>query len=212
MPPAWCIWAVVLFAGGVLILLNIIRNREEIRRRQTSPREAGDDPSSRREPPATDLDRFLREVHRRRRTAQEEGAPRRESPPPVREPRPAPQPFSRMSAPPPRRPLRSEDRPPSRRPSAPPIQTEVIPLVIPVDDPGPGTQRRLAAQGMPVEFPPSQAAPPSSPSTAATIRATSQRRAAIVALLGNPQALRNAIILREIFDPPLCKRHGRTGF
>ena len=212
MPQPWCFWAVLLFAGGVLVLLNIIRNREEIRRRQTSPREAGDDPPVRREPPATDLDRFLREGHRRRRTAQEEGAPRREPPPLVREPRPALPPFSRTSAPPPRRPSPSEDRPPSRRPSAPPIQTEVIPLVIPVDDPGPGSKRRLAAQGTPLAFPPSQAAPPGSPSTEATIRATGQRRAAIVALLGTPQALRNAIILREVFDPPLCKRHGRTGF
>ena len=212
MPQPWCFWAVLLFAGGVLILLNIIRNREVIRRQQGSPREAGDEPPSRREQPTTDLDRFLREVHRRRRTAQEEGAPGREPPPLVREPRPAAQPFSRTSAPPPRRPSRSEDRLPSRRPSATPIQTDVIPVVIPVDDPGPGTKKRLAAQASAVEFPASAAAPPGSPSVAATLRAAGQRRAAIVALLGNPQALRNAIILREIFDPPLCKRHGRMAF
>src|ERR1700736_2238034 len=76
------IWAILLTAAGVFILLNLLRTKEESRRRgppQGGAPVAEDNPQARREPPMTDLDRFLQEVHRRRVAAEGE-EPREDRP------------------------------------------------------------------------------------------------------------------------------------
>jgi hypothetical protein len=63
------------------------------------------------------------------------------------------------------------------------VAQPVIPVVIPVAPPAP-TPPRVSSR------------------RAAAIHVSPQ----LASLLGSPEALRTAIILREIFDPPLCKR------
>jgi hypothetical protein len=214
--PGWPVMTILLIAAGTFILLNLLRSREETRRPRPpvrgGARSESEDPQERRQPPLTDLDRFLQEVHRRR-TAEEADAkaeppPRRTDPEQVSPRRSMPEPVARVSLPPTRRSPRSGDRPTSRRSGAPTAREEVIPLAVAVEE----TTARSRAQSGPE---PSATAFPSSPPPIPTVRAVQSVAApgakgrqdkSFLAFLSSRQSLRNAVILREIFDPPLCKR------
>src|SRR5260370_39100226 len=102
------IYIVILAAAG-LFLSNIFRGDKEA---QNSKRTG---PASRARPPEGDVDRFLEEINRRRREANERRAARgdlpAQPPPPLRRPEP-------RRPEPPRRNLPSESRP-ARVPQAP---------------------------------------------------------------------------------------------
>jgi hypothetical protein len=215
MPP-WPIWTILLIAAGTFILLNLLRSREETRRqrppvRGASPSDA-DDSQSRKQAPVTDLDRFLQEVHRRRTS---EGA-EIVAVTPARRPTPergstrssAQDPATRAALPPSRRSLRSGERIPSRRSGASEAQAEAIPLAIAVEEP-------TSRSRVPPVLEPTGTAFPGSPPPPAAVKAVqsvaapgSRKRqdSSFLAYLSSRQSLRNVVILREIFDPPLCKR------
>ena len=82
--------------------------------------------------------------------------------------------------------MRAEQKPPA----APPVV--LLPAAVPV----------VVEAVVPAPAPP----PPRTPPAPAARRTVKPLPASLAALLESPAALRNAIILREIFDPPLCKR------
>jgi hypothetical protein len=198
--------AILLTAAGAFILLNLLRSKEEARRRrpvQGSAREQDDNPERKRQAPVTDLDRFLQEVHRRRRQAEGEEATPQPRVEPVIVVRPPARP-DRVGPIPGRRPARSRERQPARRSDA--AAFEAIPVAIAVEEP------RSAARSGPepsaTVFP---ASPPALPAVRAVqsveaSRSGARRGKSFFALLNSRQALRDAIVLREILGPPLCKR------
>jgi hypothetical protein len=171
---------------GIWFLINLIRKADE-ERRSREKAAAGDRPAPRpRRPPPEDIDRFLEEVNRRRRQSTER-RPGTEGPrpvvavpapaPPVR-PRPSPRPQPTRQ-PPPRQPAPAV----AEVVVAVPAEIPVIPAPQWAPPPGPGTPQPAAGEGK------AKAAPVS-----------------LGMLLRAPQNLRNAILLREILDPPLCRR------
>jgi hypothetical protein len=207
-------WAIPLTALGVFIILNLLRNKEEARRRRPPLRESrpedADEPSGRRQEPVTDFDRYLQDFQRRRR-ATERGEQRPRLQPPVRRdqtaqsrPRRANTASSRPSAP-----RASVDAPLARQSTARPLQTDVIPYALPVNEP----TSLLPAALAPIPVTPATAFPviPTAPPVARGAGTTSMLRPGVAqgsfkALLQSRQNLRSAIILREILDPPLSKR------
>jgi hypothetical protein len=197
--PGWPVMTILLIAAGTFILLNLLRNREETRRQRPPMRDGirneADDPRPRREPPLTDLDRFLQEVHRRRTSESAEAKPE-----PPRRPVPAPRVAPSAS----RRSSRAGERATSRSSA----REEVIPLAIAVDTPA----DRPRNQGVPepgvIAFPGSPVAPPTV-TTIQRVGATGVKKrqdTSFLRFLSSRSSLRDAVILREIFDPPLCKR------
>jgi hypothetical protein len=187
---------------AVWILGSLMRGGMEERQRQQGRPNANNGPDRARpapQRPANDLESFLREVHRRRQTAEPpppeperaESRPKpRPAPPPRRQPRPAPPPATR--------------RPEPRRNVDEPVAVEVVrvqelpPAVLPV--PPSAAFPAVAEVVVPFAAAP-LAAPPPAPRPA-----VKRPPPALAGLLDSPAALRKAIILREIFDPPLCKR------
>jgi hypothetical protein len=214
--PNWPVMTILLIAAGTFILLNLLRSREESRRQRPpvrgGARSESEDPQGRRQPPLTDLDRFLQEVHRRRTAegaeADVEPPPRRPDPERVSPRRSVPEPAARVSLPPSRRSPRSGERASTRRSGAPTAREEVIPLAVAVEE----TTARSRAQSGPE---PSATAFPGSPPPLPSVKAVQSvagpasrgmQDKSYLAFLSSRQSLRNAVILREIFDPPLCKR------
>jgi hypothetical protein len=218
MPP-WPIWTILLIAAGTFILLNLLRSRDEIRR-QRPPMRGGspsdtDESQSRKQAPVTDLDRFLQEVHRRRSTEGAEIAAeppaRRSIPERVSTRSATPDPAARAALPPSRRSPRSGDRIPSRRSGTSEAQVEAIPLAIAVEEPTGRSRAQSGPEPSATVFPGS---PPPLPSvkavqSVAAVGSKGKQDKSFLALLSTRQSLRNAVILREIFDPPLCKRTSR---
>jgi hypothetical protein len=211
--PQWGIWTILLIAAGTFILLNLLRSREELRRQRPlsrggSSRDA-EGSEARKQPPLTDLDRFLQEVHRRRNADETESAPK----PAVRQPASG-RTGNRSSAPQPavpvgRRSPRAGERTPSRRPSASRAQEEVIPLAIAVEEPAGRGKVRSVPEPAAAAFPSSPPPPPAvllSAKPAVVSVSGKQQDRTFLAFLSSRQSLRDAVILREIFDPPLCKR------
>jgi hypothetical protein len=215
--PGWPVMTILLIAAGTFVLLNLLRNREEIRRQRPpvrgDAREEGDDPQTRRQPPLTDLDRFLQEVHRRRQTGEAPEAmvelPQRPSESERVRPRPpVAEPVGRVARVPGRRSPRTGEKPSSRGSGASARQQEVIPLAIAVQEPASRSQVQFGTETSATVF-------LSSPPPVAAVRAVQSVEApgakarpnkSFLALLSSRQALRDVMILREIFDPPLCKR------
>ncbi len=189
---------IVILAAAVLFLSNIFRGDKEA---QNSKRTG---PANRARPPEGDVDRFLEEINRRRREANERRAAKSDlpaqPPPPLRRPEP-------RRPEPPRRSLPSESRP-ARVPQAPvpKVQTPSVlkkapPVVLPVSP-------VVAAPVVVAEVKP----PPLSPAPAAakvTSRAPSPAVARLLPLLHSRQTLRAAILLQEILGPPLAHRRKR---
>jgi len=227
-------WVVPLLAVGFWIIGTLLRNSSSAARdkdtqeaNRGAPQRPGQQrpgqpdrplgPPRRPQQSSADLDRFLQEVSRRKQGA---AAP----PPPEVVVRPAEQP---------RRPTASRPAPTSRpapaRPAAPPrpaaprskkpptgrpLVVEPLPVleVVPVpEEPTSTAPREQWAE-------PVQAAvvtgttigagltQPTFAAEAGTPRAVPPRLAQILGLLKTPQQLRAAMVLREVLDPPLCKR------
>jgi hypothetical protein len=174
-----------------------------------------------------DLDKFLQEIQRRRRAADERDRPPQAEPQPQAErppqktidrpplsadpgPRPRPpqppRPAVVPAQPPRRRPTRSvPDQPPAARP-VPEQRRPRVGAEPPLDVlPGP-------AAAVPVAVVVAEVAPPPEPTFPPTTRARQQSAALVqlAALLGSPQSLRAAIMLQEVLGPPVCQR-GRNG-
>jgi len=205
----WQIWIILLIAAGTFILLNLLRSREEARRQppraRNSARRASDESEGGRQEPITDLDRFLREVHSRRSAAGAE--PPAARPAPERPRKSSPLPTGRVAPPPKRRSGRPEERSTTRRSNVSETPLEAIPVAIAVEVPVRAEPQPSTPNPYVVGFPGASPMPPA-PSTAGPIAASMSRpgQGAFVGLLSSRQSLRDVMILREIFDPPLCKR------
>ncbi len=210
----WEVLIVPLIALGVWILGTLFRTEEDERAKQ---RRRGTFEGGARVPPrrpVTDLDRFLEEARRRRETA-EKGLG--SSPPIIERPPRVGRPLLPQERPP-----REVPRRPRPAPSGPPRQPVVeIPVTVPV--------------ARPVLSPPSEAVPPPAVVVATAVRveaipapvaavaapeepsqvtpspargpAMSPILTQVAALLRSPQTAGAALVLREIFDQPLCRRH-----
>jgi hypothetical protein len=226
----WEVLIVPLIALGVWILGTLFRNEEDERARQ---RRRGNLEGGVRVPPrrpVTDLDRFLEEA-RRRREAAERGrggsppAAATEAPPRATRPPWSPERPAREG---PRRPRPSPPTAPPRRPAA------EVPVAIPVPRPA-APQPAAPAQAEVVRVVRVEAAPVAAMPTAESVRRADSPPPAppappqptpatphpsrgqamtpiltqVVALLRSPQAAGTALVLREIFDQPRCRRSHR---
>jgi hypothetical protein len=222
----WVKWAIPLIVVSVWILANLARIPREQPRlppRRPQPPE-GDEPPVRPRQPITDVDQFLAEVQRRRRQA------------PPEQPPPSPPPEWR---PPERRRISPTDVPVETRtpplavvPVDVPIPVLPVAEVLPVEarprPQPPESMRRAAPEVRPgppsrrlvdnTEFPglaPDAAQPtlaPTAPVGSAQVVARApltQSATEVMAMLRDPRSIRVAFLLREILEPPLCRRGPR---
>jgi hypothetical protein len=196
---------VILLVWIVSYLVRQAEDAKDLRRRQLPGRgqQTSESPARR---PVSDIDRFLEEVQRRRRQGSEQ------RPIVVREKPSDPTP---VLPPPSPRGTRVQTRGQSRRPAVasvpvPPaasrdtgrarlLEAAVVLEAQPVQPDAPLVQTSAASLG----FPPQPAAPVSvitEPSFPAL--------ESLTALLRSPESLSTAIVLREVLDQPLCRRHG----
>ncbi len=202
----WVGLLIPLIIAAVWILNQLVKNREDPRRKPPPlPAPGEDEPGPRPRRTASDVDKFLDEVRRRRARAEgrEASAPVQAPPrrrPPVRQPVPEVQ----RTFPPP-----SQVPPPlpRTRPPAPPFSSSLpaprIPprediLVAEVVSLSPAPAHRLTGLApAPVLVP------------VPAVRATaSTPLAETLSLLKKRQTLAAAVVLREIFGPPLSARTG----
>jgi hypothetical protein len=215
----WEVLIVPLIALGVWILGTLFRNEEDERarqRRRGSLEGGGVRVPPRR--PVTDLDRFLEEARRRREAAERgrssspaaatEAPPPRPMRPPLQQDRPA------REAP--RRPRSSSPAGPPRRPAAEVPVARAVPSSPPPAEAD--VVRVVRAESVPVPVAPIPVAEPVPPARALPAPAMPQPGRGqvrnpiltqVVALLRSPQAAGTALVLREIFDQPLCRRPRR---
>jgi hypothetical protein len=201
---------------AVFILANLFRVPEE--RRQEGPRPARGPITPRSDPagqPTTDLDRFLAEVQRRRQAGERQPASVPEPEPTASAERPRP---PAPPAPPParRRPRAPMPPPPRRQVVAVPVGPSALPPVPVTVEPAPALPAPpappplpAAVVAAPVPAEPAAPPPPPPPPTAKRGRTLSAGLAQLAAMLNSPQSLRNAVLLREIFGEPLCRRGQR---
>ncbi len=210
----WIKWLIPLIALAVYILSNMAKEREETRRPLRPlppplppPQDTGDRPK--RSP--SEVDRFLEEVRRRREETAKPAEAKPAAPRPVAERQPVAERPAVEQRPRPQRPAPAEalsrprpsgkeepvkqQRPPARRPAA---GQEAIPVV------------QLASLPAAV---PSLLAPPQPSPELGTVhlsvppaRAVSPAAQQLMELLKTPQTLRTAFLLREVFEPPRCRR------
>lgn len=197
----WEAWLVPIIALAVLILGSIFRAGEQQRSGSAKPG-SDDDKGGRPRRTPTEIDEFLREA-RRRRTAEAESKRQAEPfPPPVTPPKPVPRPQIRP-------------RPRPSRPAAPPprrvelLQEEVIPVVLPATL-EPVTPGRTADHlpSRPERPRVAEPVPPPAPRWEQDKKPAPALQT-LASLLGSRENLRLVIVLREILDPPLCRR-GRS--
>jgi hypothetical protein len=196
----WEIWLIILIPVAVSILSLLFRSAKEEPRRNGRPRPNPQDVPSGRPPrrSVSDIDQFLEEINRRRR----EAAEKRKSGEPVVVAVPAPPPVRPRPAPPVLRPARRVERerqPPRIREPLPPPERIIITEAVPLP-PSPAAP----------EWQPPPPAEPRHPPQGAKPTVVNPALAQVLPLLRSPQGLRSAIVLREIFDRPLCQR-GRQG-
>jgi hypothetical protein len=220
----WQVGIVPLIAVAVWIISHLLRGNEPEKKPPLRARQPGEDPQGRQKEPLTDLDRFLREVNRRRQNAEERrtgpvAKPAVVSAQPVAErPRPS-MPKPTRTAPPPRRQANRPAATPPRSSSQPAFKPEPL-TVLPADD---RTERALplpASEQTPLAFPTSseviRIATPAALATLAKLappvkQLTDVRvQTPLIALLSSPESLKTAIVLREIFEQPLCRRQRRS--
>jgi hypothetical protein len=170
----WELLVVPVIAVAVWIIGTLIRSAEQAKGPEGAPR--------RQPEQVTDLDRFLREVNRRRQ---------------ARQPRDEEEPTARV-----------ERREPPRRPAPPPPPPEVIPVVLPVAEvvvaqpaPAAPTLRVHEAPALP-ELPADKSARP------LPERPESAALASLRKLLRSRDGLRTAVVLQEVLGPPLSRRRG----
>ncbi len=212
----WQVLIIPLIAFAVWILSNLLKEPEP----PPKDRPRGDwDPSRPRRTPA-EIERFLAQQRQRRAEAERpreaitQPVPPADRPPRERPARPQPRP------PEPRRPAREREaglasRPAPRRPVPVPVPIPVplpvkvadrpTPTAVPPAPPTPVAQPvSVAAPAPPVEATPASPVQPAAQTPAATVNPAGLPT--LSQLLRTPQAARLAFILREIIDPPLCRR------
>jgi hypothetical protein len=192
-------WLVPVLFIVFWIVSSLLQGAERERARMNRPRSlpGGERPPGTPRRPASDIDRFLEEVNRRRRQAAER------RPVPTSKDRPPVATLGREAAA--ARP-RVSTRPGGRSVAPPGAK---IPEAIPV------TQTSAAAEVLAVasvmhapavrDFPAAQPPSPASSSSAAA-ETTSPALPPLAELLRAPDNLRTAVILHEIFGPPRCRR------
>jgi hypothetical protein len=168
----WEILIVPIIGVAVWIISTLIRGAEQGKGPEGGPR--------RRPEQVTDLDRFLREVNRRR-----QGRQREEEPAAPAEPR---------------REMPRETPPP------PPVP-ELIPVVLPVVEESVVVEPASSAPALRVhEAPPLPEMPAERSAKPLPERAESAAAMPLRKLLCSREGIRNAIILREVLGPPLARR------
>jgi hypothetical protein len=200
---------IVVVVEAVWILSSLFRGSEEERRPPAGrPAQRPGTTPNRTRPPATNVDRFLEEINRRRREAAERQSAQRPAPPP-----PARTPS--RQGPPPTRP----SPPPAQR--FPPVevvarpQPRVVEAVAVVEE-----RKAPAAQPLPSRAPATSGTETFVPSTVTDVRmavavtspapvgraTVSPVLAELLPLLRGRKSLRSAFLLKEIFGRPLCQR------
>src|SRR5262245_7228541 len=204
----WIKWLIPLIALAVWVLSNLARNREEPRRPTRSSPPAGgsgDPPSTPRRRSSAEIDEFLQEVRRRREVNEQrkvKKAPANQEP---RRPVEAPRARPSLSIPEPVMP-----------PAPPPPPPPVVPVPA-ISLPRIPTASTLAKEEIVVARVVSEPVKPAQRTVqpAPTVTVTARRIGPpatpkqILQMLRNPQALARAIVLREIFEPPLSRRPPR---
>ena len=184
-------WFVPLIAIVVAVLASVFRGAEEAKRRANQRERGGGEP--RRDRPQSEtsgIDQFLEEIRRRQAARQGSSQSSQVETQRPREFPPAPPPVVRVEPPPRRR----------ERPV----------VVVPVDAPNIPT---LVLAEVPIT-PPSPPPPPPPPAAGVVPRreaaATTAVRAQLAAMLKSKSALQAALIMREVFEGPLCRRSHRS--
>jgi hypothetical protein len=203
----WVKWLIPLVVVFVIILSNLARITQEEKKRLPPRRRPGGDadlpPRPRRSP--SEVDRFLEEVHRRRREADQQRAPVVKARVPVRSPvadRPA-----RRETPSLTQDIPSVVPPTLRSPARVPAPI----VVTPTRQPPAVIAETLVARGIPV---PAPATPPGGVTAGAAAAVVAPKpdtpvAASLRQLLRSPQTLKAAIVLREVLAGPLCRRRHR---
>ena len=168
----WELLIIPVVVVGVWILRTLLQNAEEAKGAGQKPQKV------------TDLDRFLREVRRRKEAGERESAPPRR--------------VARTEEPPPRGERRSEPKPRAKWRTA--AQEEAIPLALPVDEPATAPMVTVLSV---LEAPPLPAMPASS---ILEPRVPSAALVGIRPLLASRDGLWKAVILHEVLGPPLSRR------
>jgi hypothetical protein len=213
----WQAWIVPVIALGVWILSHLLRGSEQDKKAPSRGRQQGDDAPGRPKEPLTDLDRFLREVNRRRQNA-EERRPAAKPPILTAEPvaeRPRPSMPKAARPMPPRRQAGRPAPAPNKTPSVPAFQPEPL-TVLPADGKTAHAVPLPASEQTPLAFPTSseiiRIATPAAVATAAKMAPAIKQASSpstptpFLTLLSSAENLKAAMVLREIFDPPLCHR------
>jgi hypothetical protein len=210
----WELLALLVAGAAVWILGNLLRNSTEAERQAAADAAA----RGRRPPQVTsgELDQFLREVQRRKQQAEQKAAPAQEParkapvPPPQAQAR---QPERRPTQPAPSRAPRrapGQQLPPSRpraaRPAverAEPVVLEVVPVVEVVE---PAVPTSMVWEDTPATTGVAEKTSPALALRPTDKRAVPPALAQLATMLRSPQNLQMSIVLREILDPPLCRR------
>jgi hypothetical protein len=218
MPKWQWLLGLMVVAEMVWILSSVFRGNEEERRRQRQrPRPRGEDvPPNPERRPATNVDRFLEEINRRRREASERqvGTPTR---------RPGPVPLVRDAG----AGRQGTQRRPSitQRPPSPPARSRVAAPVLPsveaaatknvamvvMDEEVLSSREMSSRPPVAIAAQPAAgtAAPSSPPVSSVPVVSRAEGSPVLPALLGllqNRQSLQAAFALQEIFGPPRCRR------
>jgi hypothetical protein len=200
-------WNFVLILAVLIellwILSNVFRSKEEEREKEQSPRRSDRIERPRQRTPSTNVDRFLEEINRRRR----EAAERQARGPTVSPPRT--EPVSPTDVPPRRRVLEAAQAPrqaPTRLRPRPQTDLRRIPqveAVVETAEPVPMAQVDTVAPGALAQ------AAAAFLATSVPVRPRSRMLTEVLPLIQSKRALPLAIVLNEIFGPPLCRRGRR---
>jgi hypothetical protein len=208
---------IVVVVEAVWILSGLFRGAEDDRQRRPMGRAPGQAPPRQRQAPSN-VDRFLEEVNRRRQAAQRQaGAARVEKAPiasmPARTEQPLPSTGAVLAVP-----VSDRDQGRYRRIRAEPIAKVEQPIeaVVVVDESSPRSGQRVSGPlpGAPgstgnVAVPAAAGVSVSAVASAGKARPVSPFLAQLLPMVQSRQALRNAILLQEIFGQPLSRRKRR---
>jgi hypothetical protein len=179
----WEVLVIPIIGVAVWIISTVLRGAEEAKR--------GAQPGRKKPEKVTDLDRFLREVQRRRESAEREEQRSRQVEREEEEER-----------------VERRPRPQPSRPA--PVVEEAIPVVIPVEAVAVAPPivaapvlRTIEAPPLPVMLAEPAPAPPTTP------RRQPVAAAGLREMLRSRDGLRKVMILREVLGPPLALRRRR---
>ena len=215
---------IVVVVEAVWILSSLFRGSEEEHRagqRRAPGPGRGEAPGSRPRAAQTNVDRFLEEINRRRREAAERqgGSPPRPAPAPERPRVAAPsseaprRPLVRVPVPVARTGPSTPPAPSPRRADRPRLATaERVEVVIAEVVPSPPAPAAAPSPKSPGEaFVPTVTSPGRLPGAGSASGYTRKRTVSAAAgellpLLSDRKSIRTAFVLKEIFEPPLCRR------